>query len=203
MLIIAFRSGPGDRAEGERPTGLRKRGGTGASTCRRTIERIKLSSCSVRFRQRCGSAQNPAPHCGRARRVSRAGPRRRRTRRGAGRARGRRPGAGWRSGSGPGGAQGDFHGGGLEVFANAFELGHQPPTPALLIAERLAVSQGFELLDQLLAVDEESSAGLVAAEAVQQLDGLDRRLRPKSFSMVARSRTGTGSRRSSSMMRGR
>ena len=70
------------------------------------------------------------------------------------------------------GAQGDFHGGGLEVFANAFELGHQPPTPALLIAERLAVSHGFELLDQLLAVDEESSAGLVAAEAVQQLDGL-------------------------------
>ena len=70
------------------------------------------------------------------------------------------------------GAQGDFHGGGLEVFANAFELGHQPPTPALLIAERLAVSQGFELLDQLLAVEEESSAGLVAAEAVQQLDGL-------------------------------
>ena len=43
---------------------------------------------------------------------------------------------------------------------------------ALLIAERLAVSNGFELLDQLLAVDEESSAGLVAAEAVQQLDGL-------------------------------
>ena len=41
------------------------------------------------------------------------------------------------------GAQGDFHGGGLEVFANAFELGHQPPT--LLIAERLAVSNGFEL----------------------------------------------------------
>ena len=70
------------------------------------------------------------------------------------------------------GAQGNFHGGGLEVFANAFELGHQPPTPALLIAERLAVSQGFELLDQLLAVDEKSSAGLVAAEAVQQLDGL-------------------------------
>ena len=70
------------------------------------------------------------------------------------------------------GAQGDFHGGGLEVFANAFELGHQPPTPALLIAERLAVSNGFELLDQLLAVEEESSAGLVAAEAVQQLDGL-------------------------------
>ena len=70
------------------------------------------------------------------------------------------------------GAQGDFHGGGLEVFANAFELGHQPPTPALLMAERLAVSQGFELLDQLLAVDEESSAGLVAAEAVEQLDGL-------------------------------
>ena len=59
------------------------------------------------------------------------------------------------------GAQGDFHGGGLEVFANAFELGHQPPTPALLIAERLAVSNGFELLDQLLAVEEESSAGLV------------------------------------------
>ena len=68
------------------------------------------------------------------------------------------------------GAQGDFHGGGLEVFANAFELGHQPPT--LLIAERLAVSNGFELLDQLLAVDEESSAGLIAAEAVQQLAGL-------------------------------
>ena len=44
--------------------------------------------------------------------------------------------------------------------------------PALLIAERLAVSNGFELLDQLLAVDEENSAGLVAAEAVQQLDGL-------------------------------
>ena len=70
------------------------------------------------------------------------------------------------------GAQGDFYGGGLEVFANAFELGHQPPTPALLIAERLAVSNGFELLDQLLAVEEESSATLVAAEAVQQLDGL-------------------------------
>ena len=59
------------------------------------------------------------------------------------------------------GAQGNFHGGGLEVFANAFELGHQPPTPALLIAERLAVSNGFELLDQLLAVEEESSAGLI------------------------------------------
>ena len=44
--------------------------------------------------------------------------------------------------------------------------------PALLIAERLAISNGFELLDQFLAVDEESSAGLVAAEAVQQLDGL-------------------------------
>ena len=44
--------------------------------------------------------------------------------------------------------------------------------PALLIAERLAVSNGFELLDQLLAVEEESSAGLVAAEAVEQLDGL-------------------------------
>ena len=70
------------------------------------------------------------------------------------------------------GAQGDFHGGGLEVFANAFELGHQPPTPALLIAERFAGSQGFELLDELLAVEEESFAGLVAAEAVQQLDGL-------------------------------
>ena len=70
------------------------------------------------------------------------------------------------------GAQGDFHGGGLEVFANAFELGHQPPTPALLIAERLAVSNGFELVEKLLAVEEESSAGLVAAEAVQQLDGL-------------------------------
>ena len=40
-----------------------------ASTCRRTIERIKPSGCSVRFRQRCGSAQNPVPHCGRARRV--------------------------------------------------------------------------------------------------------------------------------------
>ena len=101
------------------------------------------------------------------------------------------------------GAQGDFHGGGLEVFANAFELGHQPPTPALLIAERLAVSQDFELLDELLAVEEESFAGLVAAEAVQQLDGLDRRLRPKSFSITARSRTGTSSRRSSSIMRGR
>ena len=70
------------------------------------------------------------------------------------------------------GAQGNFHGGGLEVFANAFELGHQPPTPTLLIAERLAVSHGFELVEKLLAVDEESSAGLVAAEAVQQLDGL-------------------------------
>ena len=44
--------------------------------------------------------------------------------------------------------------------------------PALLIAERLAISNGFELLDQLLAVEEESSAGLVAAEAVEQLDGL-------------------------------
>ena len=70
------------------------------------------------------------------------------------------------------GAQGDFHRGGLEVFANGFELGHQPPTPALLIAERLAVSNGFELLEKLLAVDEESFAGLVAAEAVEQLDGL-------------------------------
>ena len=45
-------------------------------------------------------------------------------------------------------------------------------SPALLIAERLAVSHGFELVEKLLAVDEESSAGLVAAEAVQQLDGL-------------------------------
>ena len=44
--------------------------------------------------------------------------------------------------------------------------------PALLIAERLAVSNGFELVEKLLAVEEESSAGLVAAEAVQQLDGL-------------------------------
>ena len=70
------------------------------------------------------------------------------------------------------GAQGDFHRGGLEVFANAFELGHQAPTPALLIAERLAGSHRFELLDELLAVDEEGFAGLVAAEAVQQLDGL-------------------------------
>ena len=70
------------------------------------------------------------------------------------------------------GAEGDFHRGGPEVFANAFELGHQPPTPALPIAERLAVSQGFELLDQLLAVEEEGFAGLVAAEAVEQLDGL-------------------------------
>ena len=40
------------------------------------------------------------------------------------------------------------------------------------MAERLAVSQGFELLDQLLAVDEESFARLVAAEAVRQPDGL-------------------------------
>ena len=103
MLIIAFRSGLEDRAEEGRPTGLRKRGGTGASTCRRTIERIQPSGCSVRFRQRCGSAQNRWPHCGRARRVSRAGPRRRRTRRGAGRAGGRRPGAAGRSGSGLGG----------------------------------------------------------------------------------------------------
>ena len=69
------------------------------------------------------------------------------------------------------GAQGDFHGGGLEVFANAFELGHQPPTPALLIAERLAVSNGFELLDQLLAVEEESSAGLIPSAAMGDLRG--------------------------------
>ena len=69
-------------------------------------------------------------------------------------------------------AQRDFHGGGLEVLPNAFELGYQPPTPALFIAERLAVSHGFELLDQLLAVEEEGFAGLLAAEAVQQLDGL-------------------------------
>ena len=75
-------------------------------------------------------------------------------------------------------------------------------SPALLIAERLTVSHGFELLDQLLAVDEESSAGLVAAETVQQLDGLPA-FEAEEFSITARSRTGTGSQRSSSMMRGR
>ena len=62
------------------------------------------------------------------------------------------------------GAQGNFHRGGPEVFANAFELGHQAPTPALLIAECLAVSQGFELIEELLVADEESFTGLVAAD---------------------------------------
>ena len=52
------------------------------------------------------------------------------------------------------------------------ELGNDPIAPPLFIAEWLTGLDGFQLLDQLLAIDQEGFANLIAAEAVQQLDGL-------------------------------
>ncbi len=69
-------------------------------------------------------------------------------------------------------ANGNFDCGRLEVLAGFVEFVHNPLAPLLLVAELLTGLNGFQLAQQLLAIDEEGFANLVAAEAVQQLDGL-------------------------------
>ena len=70
------------------------------------------------------------------------------------------------------GAQGDLDGGGLAVSASLVKRRDHPLAAALLVGESLAGGDLVELPDESEAIDEEGFAGLVAAEAVGELDGL-------------------------------
>ena len=70
------------------------------------------------------------------------------------------------------GAQGDGDGGGLAVFMGLVDLNHNPLVAHRLKLKLLASGDLLELADEIEAIDEESFPHLVAAEAVQQPDGL-------------------------------
>ncbi len=69
-------------------------------------------------------------------------------------------------------ANGNFDRGRFEVLAGFVEFIHNPLAPLLLVRELLTGLDCFQLLNQRLAVHQESFTNLIAAEAVQQLDSL-------------------------------